>query len=183
VPQRDLGALGAGDPQTAPAHHVLAHVEDINAGLSILTLTGRRVSVTRNGSAICAASTPAGAATMCAGAHLESSKPARFQPDCSMRASYSSPSYSLLARMGPALESFQVSSETNARSAAVLVLDIQAEDGLGSPKLRVSSGIDARGAIAAVAEHQADGVTAGGDLFGDVEGDVEHVLVVVGETG
>ena len=79
-------------------------------GLSFFTLTGFSVSVTRSGSAICAASTPAGAPTACAASHLESSNPARLQPASSMRASYSSPSYSLLARMGPLVVSFQLSS-------------------------------------------------------------------------
>ena len=38
--QRDLGALGAGDAQTAPAHHVLAHIEDVDAGLEHLDADG-----------------------------------------------------------------------------------------------------------------------------------------------
>ena len=99
-----------------------------------------------------------------------------------MRASYSSPSYSLLARMGPAVESFQVSSETTLARLPSCVLDIQSQDGLGIAEV-AGSGLDARRVIAAVAQHQADGVAAGGDLFGDVEGDVERALVVIGQAG
>ena len=64
-----------------------------------------------------------------------------------MRASYSSPSYSLLARIGPSVVSFQDSSLTTVAHRAVRVLDSQLEQQLrDSRKSRVPVGTAARGA-------------------------------------
>ena len=85
-------------------------------GFGSVRAIGLSVSVTRIGSIIWAASMPPGAATICGGCHFASSKPGlRSSRAFPCRASYSSPSYSLLARIGPSVVSFQVSSLTTCR--------------------------------------------------------------------
>ena len=62
---------------------------------------------------ICGVSTPVGISVRSAFAQLLSSYPGSVQPPNSIRASYSSPSYSLLARTGPLAVMRQFSSVTN----------------------------------------------------------------------
>ena len=83
-----------------------------------------------------------------------------------MRASYSSPSYSLLARIGPLAVSFQLSS---------LATDIRLPSSYSTFELELRLGIAeiaradrrqrARRVVAAVAQHHADGVPALRHLF------------------
>ncbi|MNI69075.1 hypothetical protein D3C73_1248050 [compost metagenome] len=75
-----------------------------------LTERGFRVFITRMFSFIWASMVPEGSCTNSAFSHLLSSKPALFQPIASFVASYSSPSYSLLALIGPSAVPFQLSS-------------------------------------------------------------------------
>ena len=66
----------------------------------------------RIGSEGCARKIPDGAFTIAAGIHCASLNPALVQVPNSLRASYSSPSYSLLVRIGPSTFIFQPASET-----------------------------------------------------------------------
>ena len=65
------------------------------------TATGFNVSCTRIFGFCCAVSLPAGASITSGVFHAPSSKPFVFQPSISRRASYSSPSNSLFATIGP----------------------------------------------------------------------------------
>ena len=81
-------------------------------GFGSVTETGFSVPVTRIGSIICERSAPPGAETTPAFSQPLSSYPGAAHPWSSMRASYSSPSYSLFVLIGPAVVSFQDSSLT-----------------------------------------------------------------------
>ena len=151
--------------------------------ISLTDLAGR-VSVTRKGSAICATITPAGAATARAASHWVSLKPARLQPGISRRASYCSPSNSLLARMGPAVVSFH---DGSLATVARVPSEYSSSSWTRGFRVAETAHPDGDGGAgrpeAAVAEHHADGVAAAGELAGDVVGDVLDALVVLGEAG
>jgi hypothetical protein len=70
----------------------------------------------------------------------------------------------------------------HAGPAAVFVLDVEFEDGFRKAEI-ARAGLQPGCVVAAVAEHQSDGVAAPRELAGHVEGHVEHALVVVGEAG
>src|ERR1035437_1146722 len=79
-------------------------------GVTSLTDIGLSVSFTLMGSIICAHNFGVPGATNSALFHCESLNPGLSQPCISLVASYSSPSYSLLAMMGPFADTFHVSS-------------------------------------------------------------------------
>ena len=89
-------------------------------------------------------SVPVGTAERRAAPHPESSYPGIVHRPSSMRASYSSPSYSLLARIGPAAVTFQLSSLTSLcvlPSAYSTMMFTRQE---GSPNTGVFQGLSCR---------------------------------------
>jgi hypothetical protein len=126
-----------------------------------VTETGFSVPVTRIGSIICERSAPPGAATTRAFSQALSSYPGRSPPGSSMRASYSSPSYSLFVLIGPAVVSFHDSSLTTSRRGSVVELDAEPEE-----EFRESKRLGERGFVQPgreeppVSENHAHGVSS-----------------------
>ncbi len=173
VAQRDRGAFRTGDLEAAPADHVLAHVEDVNARANLRDfdwLDGLR-NAQRFGHLRDERTRRSGHLLRCRPLRIVEAR--AIQPLNSMRASCSSPSNSLLARMGPLVVSFQVSSVDDARRGTVLVFEVQLHDGFGITE-RTHTGRHrcTRGPVAAVAEQQAHGIAPGSELSRDIERDV-----------
>ena len=115
-------------------------------GFGFVIATGRSVSMTRIGSPICADNSGEAGFTSWAGCQLESLNFGWHQPGISIRASYSSPSYSLLARMGPSAVSFQFSSLTICAVVPSVYSMFNCNSSFGKPKDSVLIGTLERGA-------------------------------------
>jgi len=130
-------------------------------GFGSVTETGFSVPVTRIGSIICERSAPPGAETTPAFSQPLSSYPGAAHPWSSMRASYSSPSYSLFVLIGPAFVSFQDSSLTTSLEVPSSNSIWSRRRSFGKPNDCVNVGsLQPRRKEPSVPQHHTDGVSS-----------------------